>query len=237
MSQRQSTPSKFSVKTLERQGLVGDTELKSSDNLGEKNPDENDSTTDESDDNLQPSRSKPVPSGEDEALASSPESNTKYMHSEQMDLDDESLSASASDIDKSPAKTHPIQKSRQKLGKIGGKGKDGSPDAPAIPTSKPKLGKIGGKGKGSGVGLVSGQNKSTALTSQEDSVSSKQGATDPLAAPMSMEPERRGRTAEQPPEPSPPRETSQERADRKRAQLKRELESKSHAAVKKKRRF
>ena len=236
MSQRQSTPSKISIKELERQGLVGGTELKSSDNLGEKNPDENDSTTDESDDNLQPSRSKTLPSGEDEALASSPESNTKCMHSEQMDLDDESLSASASDIDKSRAKTHPMQKSRQKLGKIGGKGKDGSPDAPAIPTSKPKLGKIGGKGKGSGVGLVSSQNKSTALTSQEDSVGSKQGATDPLAAPMSMEPERRGRTAELPPEPSP-RETSQERADRKRAQLKRELESKSHAAVKKKRRF
>ena len=237
MSQRQSTPTKFSYKTLERQGLIGDTELKISDNLGEKNPDENDSTTDEDGDNLQPSRSKTLPSGEDEALASSPENDTKCMHSEQMDLDDESLSASVSDIEKSPAKTHPIPKSRQKLGKIGGKGKDCSPDAPAIPTSKPKLGKIGGKGKGGGVGLVSSQNKSTAWKNEEDIASSKQEATDSLAAPTSREPERRGRTAEQPPEPSPPRETSQERADRKRAQLKRELENKSHTAVKKKRRF
>ena len=237
MSQRQSTPTKFSTKTSERQGLIGDTEPKISDNLGEKGPDENGSTTDDSDDNLQPSRSKPLSSGEDEALASSPESNTKCMQSEQMDLDDESLSASASDIDKSPAKTHPTPKTRQKLGKIGGKGKDCSPDAPAIPTSKPKLGKIGGKGKGGGVGLLSSQNESTAWKKQEDIVSSKQEATDPHAAPKSMEPERRGRTAEQPPEPSPPRETSQERADRKRAQLKRELENKSHTAVKKKRRF
>ena len=237
MSQRQSTPTKSSMKTLDRQGLIGDTELKISDNLGEMHPDENDSTTAESDENLQPSRSKPLPSGEDEALASSPEPDTKCVQLEQMDLDDESLSASASDIDKSSAKTHPIPKSRQKLGKIGGKGKDCSPDAPAIPKSKPKLGKIGGKGKGDGVGLVSSQNKSTAWKNQEDIASSKQGETDPLAAPMSMEPERRGRTAEQPPEPSPPRETSQEKADRKRAQLKRELENKSHAAVKKKRRF
>lgn len=222
---------------MDRQGLTGDTERRISSDLGEKSQDENDSTTDESDDNLQPSRSKPLSSGEDEALASSSENDIKRMHLEQMDLDDESLSPSASDIDKTPAKTHPIPKSRQKLGKIGGKSKDRSPDAPTIPASKPKLGKIGEKGKGGGVGLVSSQNKSTAWKNQEDIASSKQGATDPLAAPMSIEPERRGRTAEQPPEPSPPRETSQEKADRKRAQLKRELENKSHAAVKKKRRF
>ena len=237
MSQRQPTPTKFPTKTFQRQGLVGDTELKISDDLGEKNPDENDSTTDESDDNLQPSRSKSLPSGEDEALASSPEIKTKCMHSEHMDLDDESLSASASDIDRIPAKTHPIPKSRQKLGKIGGKGKDCSPDAPAIPITKPKLGKIGGKGNGGGVGLVSSQNKSTTWKNQEDIASSKEEATDPLAAPTSTELSRRGRTVEQPPEPSPPRVTSQERADRKRAQLKRELENKSHTAVKKKRRF
>ena len=222
------------MKPLDRPGLMGDTELKIPDNLGEKNQDENDSTTDDSDDNIQPSSSKPLPSGEDEALASSPENDT---HLEQMDVDDESLSASTSDIDKSPAKTHSIPKLRQKLGKIGGKSKDRSPDAPTIPKSKPKLGKIGGKGKGGGVELVSSQNKSAAWKNQEDVANSKQGATDLLAAPMSMEPGRRGRTAEQPPEPPPPRETSQEKADRKRAQLKRELESKSHAAVKKKRRF
>ena len=237
MSQRQSTPTKFSAKTLERQGLIEDTELKISDASGEKNPDEDDSTTDESDDNLQPSRAKPLPSGEDEALASSPADKTKCMHSEKMDLDDESLFASASDIDKSPATTHSIPKSRQKLGKIGGKGKDCSPDAPVIQKSRPKLGKIGGKGRGGGIGTVSSQDVSTAWKDQEDIASSKQETTDPLAAPTSMEPERRGRTAEQPPEPSPPRETSQERADRKRAQLKRELENKSHTAVKKKRRF
>lgn len=205
--------------------------------MEERNQDENDSTTDESDDNLQPPRSKPVTSAQYEALASSPENNTRCMQSERMDFDDEILSASASDIDKGPVKAHPISRSRQKLGKIGGKGKDTSPEAPAIATSKPKLGKIGGKGKGGGVGLVSKQNESTAWKNQEGFVSSKQEETDPLATPTSMDPEKRRVNAEQPPEPSPPRETSQERADRKRVQLKRELENKSHTAVKKKRKF
>jgi hypothetical protein len=45
----------------------------------------------------------------------------------------------------------------------------------------------------------------------------------------------RGRTAEK--EEEKPRETSKERADRKRAELKRELEEKAKQPVKKKRRF
>ena len=208
-----------------------DTELKLPGNLGRTDSDENDSTTDESNDDLQPSRSKPVPSGENEALATN---TNNCMQSEPMDLDDNDLTASSLKIDENPAKAHPVLKSKQKLGKIGGKGKDSPLEAPVMPTLKPKLGKIGGKGKLSDIGLASAHNGSNASKNQEDAASPKQKATDSIATPKS---ERRGRTAEQPPEPSPPRETSQERADRKRAQLKRELENKSHAAVKKKRRF
>ena len=154
-----------------------------------------------------------------------------------MDVDDDDFTAPVSDIDKTTAKSHPVPNSKQKLGKIGGKGKGSSPKAPVMPTSKPKLGKIGGKGKLGGIGPVSSQRENTASDKPKHAVNLKQEATDPIAAPKSMEPERSSRTAEQPPELSPPRETSQERADRKRAQLKRELENKSHAAIKKKRRF
>ena len=155
-----------------------------------------------------------------------------------MDLDNDGLTASASDGDKSPAKTHLVPK--HKLGKIGGKGRDSSSETPTIPTPKARLGKIGGKGtlgKLGGTGSVSGQNESIASNKQEDVVSPKQEARDRVAVPQSMVPESRGRTVQPPPEPSSPRETSQERANRKRAQLKRELENKNQTAVKRKRRF
>ena len=51
------------------------------------------------------------------------------------------------------------------------------------------------------------------------------------------EPTRVGRSTMQPRNPSPTREASQERANRKREQLKRELESKGQAGAKKKRKF
>ena len=162
------------------------------------------------------------------------------MHSELMDLSDDGLTGSASETEKSSAKTHVVPKPKQKLGKIGGKGKDSSPETTAISTSKPKLGKIGGKGKlgKSGVtGSVSSRDKGTASSKREDPVSPKQEVRDRIAGPKSTGPERKSRTVQQPPEPLPPRETSQERANRKREQLKRELENKSQAAIKKKRRF
>ena len=155
-------------------------------------------------------------------------------------MDDDGLTASASDLDNTPAKTHLGPKSKRKLGKIGGKIKSISPEASPVPTPKPKLGKIGGKcklGKVGGTGSVYSQNEGTAPRMQEDPLSPKQETKDRIVAPKSMDPMMRGRTVRQPPEPSPLRETSQERANRKRAQLKRELENKSQAAIKKKRKF
>lgn len=162
------------------------------------------------------------------------------MNSELMDLDDDGLTASASDAHESPAKAHLVPKSKYKLGKIGGKGRNSSPGTPTIPTSISKLGKIGGKGtlsKVGGTGSVSSRNENIASNKRQNAVSPKQEARDQIAGSKSIEPESRGRTVQQRPEPSPPRETSQERANRKRAELKRELENKSQTTVRKKRRF
>ena len=112
--------------------------------------------------------------------------------------------------------------------------------ASSVPKAKARLGKIGGKGNaGNG-------SDSQGLACQSQSASSVQ--PQPNGKPEGNEgdwgkptktPES-GRINEatgQPKTPSPPRESEQERADKKREQLKRELESKSHAAAKKKRRF
>lgn len=117
----------------------------------------------------------------------------------------------------------------------------GTPDQ--IPASKlkaPKLGRVGGKGN------VGKTNKSHAYASHIPptlaSSSSPSGvsflSTDVGAlARVEAGSERGSRTAVQSQAPSPPRETSQERANRNREKLKRELETKSHAGVKKKRKF
>lgn len=217
-----------------------DIKPKTSSNLGDKGPDEGGSTTDESDDDLQSSHSKPLPLRLDGPAASDSANDFKDTQSELMNLDDDGLTASGSDTDDVPAKTHSVPISRPKLGKIGGKGKESSPEILAVPTLKPRLGKIGGKGKPGKVGgteSVSSQNEGAASNKPEESVSPKREARMQTAAATTFDPESRGRTAQQPLEPSFPRETSQERANRKREQLKRELESKSQAATKKKRRF
>ena len=219
-----------------------DTEPKVPSSSRDKDLDESDSTTDESDDDLQSSHSKPLSLRINGAVADGSANASTGIQSEPMDLDDDALTASqssASDIDRAPAKTHLLPNSKPKLGKIGGKGKGSSPDALVAPTSKPKLGKIGGKrrlGKVGGIASVSSQNDGAASIKLHDPVSPTRETRDKSAAPHAMEPER-SRTVQRHPEPSPPRETSQERANRKREQLKRELESKSQATTKKKRKF
>ncbi len=206
----------------------------------EKSPDEGGSTTDESGDDLQSSHSKSLPLRTGDAVASGSTNDSKGIQSEPMDMDDDGLSTSASAIDRNAAETALVLNPKSKLGKIGGKGKDSSPETPVVLTSKPKLGKIGGKGKlgkVGGIGSISIQNEDAASNNSEEPVNPRCEASDQTAATKLLEPETRGRTAQQPLEPSPPRETSQERANRKREQLKRELESKSQAAAKKKRRF
>lgn len=117
-------------------------------------------------------------------------------------------------------------KSRGKLGAIGGRGKGKLPEAPSSPSAENasasaastprKVGIIGGKRKPS--------NAMPASTRSPDATPSLELVKERSRAP----------TKEPPPLP---RETSQERADRKREQLRKELEQMAKAPAKKKRKF
>ena len=120
-------------------------------------------------------------------------------------------------------------KSRSKLGTIGGKGKlaVSAPSEPEseTPSSRPppkksKMGVIGGK--------KAPVEKTSPPATMDDGVRT--------AETVHEEPSRRSRTPAKTASPAP-RETSQERADRKRDQLKRELEEKAKVPAKKKRKF
>lgn len=110
-----------------------------------------------------------------------------------------------------------------------------------IPKPKSKLGRIGGKGrleKGSGTDNNTMEERPTISTNLTRIVPAdlkseveKQVSEDVLGV------TRLGRPNIWSKSPVAPRENSQERANRKREQLKRELENKSSAALKKKRKF
>lgn len=149
----------------------------------------------------------------------------------------------------------------RKLGAIGGRSpqptaasasKESTPDIEPL-SSKPRstLGTIGGRATASTSAAVESEHDK--LLQSSSSKHSKIGiiggkkARDPSPVTASVEePHSPGSAEQQPPsrartplkEATPaPRETSRERADRKRDQLKRELEAKAKAPVKKKRKF
>ncbi|KAF7856958.1 hypothetical protein EAF04_009718 [Stromatinia cepivora] len=111
---------------------------------------------------------------------------------------------------------------RGMLGKIGGKKRENTPtpeiESQSSATPKKKLGTIGGRKAAAGD------------TSQKGDASREEYRG--RSREKTMEEEEK--TKETTP---PPRETSQERADKKREMLKKELEAKSKAPVKKKRKF
>lgn len=110
------------------------------------------------------------------------------------------------------------------------------------PTSKIKLGKIGNKSKVDSAKEFSKPDTKIKILSPlelggdacQQVESSMVSTSDGLGITSSQ---RFGRAIAQVTSPSPPRESSQDRAQRKRAQLKRELEDKSKVMGKKKRRF
>ena len=129
----------------------------------------------------------------------------------------------------SPVSERPMAEVRTlgKLGTFGGKVKESTPVAMdgvaleeeqgnPVPAKSHKIGMFGGKKAREGGNRTSPE-KDTPMTSQVKSPP-------------------RARTIEKQDTP-PPRETSQERADKKRDQLKRELDEKAKAPVKKKRKF
>ena len=114
-----------------------------------------------------------------------------------------------------------VKPSRGRLGQIGGKKKEATP-APLQPevesaASPPKL----ATGKRKKLGTLEGP-KSNAGVEKND-----KATEDPRGRSVKQEPEKK----------PPPRETSEERANKKREQLKMELEKKAKAPVKKKRKF
>ena len=112
---------------------------------------------------------------------------------------------------------------------------------PSVSKPKPKLGKIGGKGNADKErGSQRAARQSEPPLSVEAQPNNKPDGKEGNVRESTLKtPEiaRLGRVTTQFQAPSPPRETEQERANKKREQLKRELESESHAGAKKKRKF
>ncbi|KAL2042108.1 hypothetical protein N7G274_005296 [Stereocaulon virgatum] len=109
-----------------------------------------------------------------------------------------------------------------------------------VPKVKARLGKVGGKvnaGNGSDSKGVACQSRS-ASSSQPQPNGKPEGNQGDWGKPIQTpESGRADQAIVQPENYSPPRESEQERANKKREQLKRELESKNHVAAKKKRKF
>ena len=103
---------------------------------------------------------------------------------------------------------------------------------------KPKLGKIGGKNKIKPLNMIIPTTKATSHEihgSDAGHVSRTHESRSETSLATASSP--RGRIATPTKEPSPARETSQERANRNRERLKRELAIRSQAGIKKKRKF
>lgn len=183
----------------------------------------NDSTTDESDEDLQ--SAPPV-----HKIASNPPLKASLVSSEIQSnkaLKDEAGQnitpnpkanshgdkSSASDTEDSQAESKAVT--------------SGTPDKALALKPRANLGKIGGKGKVVNDYEVRHQ------------VSHDQPVINQIAATTKNRPgsEQRDRASSRPIAPSPPRESSQERANRNREKLKRELEIKGQSGAKKKRRF
>ena len=107
--------------------------------------------------------------------------------------------------------------------------------------SKPRIGKIGGKTNMNterGKPAVASPTRVTGPMITQVNIEPVSDRTKQRRGTLkASEPVRIGRPTVQTRSPSPMRETSQERANRKREQLKRELESKGQASAKKKRKF
>ena len=132
------------------------------------------------------------------------------------------------DISPPSAKTTPAPEApkpkKGKLGQIGGKKRRAETPPPA-PEEPPEASKISLMPKRK-LGTIGNRHHSPAHASKNEE---EPPAAEASHGRASVEPER-----EQTP---PPRETSEERADKKRLQLKRELEEKAKAPVKKKKKF
>jgi hypothetical protein len=138
----------------------------------------------------------------------------------------------------------PAARPKWGLGKIGGGKKAPSP-SPSAPSSdeapqpkKGKLGQIGGKKKESPPTPHSSQQSETPAKRKLGAIGGRNKNSHEENAAIETGEQGRGRLLKVEKDKTPqPRETSGERAERKRRELKRELEEKAKAPVKKKRKF
>ncbi|KAJ8066416.1 hypothetical protein OCU04_005477 [Sclerotinia nivalis] len=168
-------------------------------------------------------------------------------------MDDDTPSSPPSKRQQTPEES-PVKK-KGKLGKVGGK-KAASPEPEPEPDAEPEavkprpkrgmLGKIGGKKReNTPTPEIESQSSATAKKKLGIIGGKKAAAGDASQKGGASREENRGRSREPMMEKEekikettpPPRETSQERADKKREMLKKELEAKSKAPIKKKRKF
>ena len=134
---------------------------------------------------------------------------------EGIEYDSQHMVAAAPDLN--DKMTNTTAKPKPRIGKIGGK------NNPDTKISKPAL---------AGLAKIAGPVRTKVNTKPDlDRTNERESIV------KASEAARAGRVTAQPRSPSPTRETSQERANRKREQLKRELESKGQAGAKKKRKF
>jgi hypothetical protein len=136
---------------------------------------------------------------------------------DRMDLDREAIIGSKlTSNNKKVVRASSVLKAKARLGKIGGKGNAGNgSDSKGVACQSQSASSVQPQPNGKPEGNEGDWGKSTKTP--------KSGRVDKATV--------------QPQTPSPSRESEQERANKKREQLKRELETKSHAAAKKKRKF
>lgn len=179
---------------------------------------------------------KPIPEDDDETTEGSTPSPPRRAHSREQ-------------CTASPVAAPSPAKPKRTLGRLGGKKATPEPEEPPPAKEEPKpsrgrLGQVGGKKKE--VTPVPPEQETDTLVSPTKPVEekkklgslggrkSKRGEEETAVVPE----EPRGRAVKQEEQKEPPhRETSEERANKKREQLKMELEEKAKAPVKKKRKF
>lgn len=203
---------------------------------GTSSPENGDTTTDDDSDaeasSRNPHDSPPISSSRH---SSAPTFGSKSLSSDRLDLNLVDRPTNAQ------GQAEPTKNTTPESSKSDPDHQNGVLNEVLSPKLKPRLGRIGGKTKSNKDGETQNQNPILEriplhVSSEVDTIQVEGSKHHPLF-PEALEPSRTGRTSVRLKSPSVPRETSQERANNKREILKRELESKSNARAKKKRKF
>ena len=254
--QRQPTPTKFQSRSPNPpiRGAAIDPKAEPVSNLPEESPARNDSTTDESDHNTEPqdedthlAKATPLThtnlvTSRRNALVSPDKDVTSFGGKQMGSIGEEAAQSQKSKTDGHDTAVHVFRdrmlSDTEDITSPKKVTTNTSSESRSIPKSKPKLGKIGGKAKSNIQREVQSSTFESEPTKLERLQDGNQQEADTIERKRpTAQNGRPTSSTEYSKTPSPPRATSEERANRKREQLKRELESKSQKAVKKKRKF